>query len=367
MSIYGNFGKQVLVSGVALLAFGTVTTLGTSFDLPGTEVSASTTNGYSNGLYYTNGSLANGYINDGQHWYLFKNGQKLSEIQQYMGGYYYFDKTTHLRTDNAFRDEWGNTYYFGGDGRAVTGLQTINGNKYYFGDDGTYTLRKSQWLTLGGAKYYATADGSFASDVTKIGNTYYYFNPSTKALSTKRDYIQARWGSWYLVGSDGTVQSGLQSWAGNYYYFDPSTYLKVTNKTVNINGTDWYFDGSGVGTKKSSSADAGQFSAALNRMNQYRQAYGLQPVSYDAGLARTAQSRAQQMAGTVDQAHYNQTYGKEVVAIQFGSGATAMEAWFNETNMSAAPGHRNWILNSSITRVGFGYDAASQTFVGEAK
>ena len=139
----------------------------------------------------------------------------------------------------------GNTYYFGGDGRAVTGLQSINGNKYYFGDDGTYTLRKSQWLTLGGSKYYATADGSFASDVTG-GNTYYYFNPSTKALSGKRDYIQARWGSWYLVGSDGTIQSGLQSWAGNYYYFDPSTYLKVTNKTVNINGADWYFDGSGV-------------------------------------------------------------------------------------------------------------------------
>ena len=35
--------------------------------------------------------------------------------------------------------------------------------------------------------------------------------------------------------------------------------------------------------------------------------------------------------------------------------------------MYGAPGHHNWILNSSITRVGFGYDVASQTFVGEAK
>ena len=102
-------------------------------------------------------------------------------------------------------------------------------------------------------------------------------------------------------------------------------------------------------------------------MNQYRQAAGLQPVTYDAGLARTAQSRAQQMAGTVDQAHYSQTYGYEVVAIQFGSGAPAIEAWYNETNMIAAPGHRNWLLSKTTTRVGFGYDAASQTFVGEAK
>ncbi|WP_229637802.1 hypothetical protein [Weissella confusa] len=184
-----KMSKTAILTALALASFGATTIIIQSDFMPNAQVSANVANGYSNGLYYTNGSLANGYINDGQNWYLFKNGQKLSEIQQYMGGYYYFDKTTHLRTNNAFRDEWGNTYYFGGDGRAVTGLQTINGNKYYFGDDGTYTLRKSQWLTIGGAKYYATADGSFASDVTKIGNTYYYFDPSTKALSTKRNYI----------------------------------------------------------------------------------------------------------------------------------------------------------------------------------
>ena len=327
-----KMSKTAILTALALASFGATTVIIQSDFMPNAQVSANVANGYSNGLYYTNGSLANGYIKDGQNWYLFKNGQKLSEIQQYMGGYYYFDKTTHLRTNNAFRDEWGNTYYFGGDGRAVTGLQTINGNKQYFGDDGTYTLRKSQWLTIGGAKYYATADGSFASDVTKIGNTYYYFDPSTKALSTKRNYIQARWGSWYLVGNDGTVQSGLQSWVGNYYYFDPSTYLKVTNTTVNINGVDWYFDGSGVGTKKASSTNQGsvydQFIAAggTDAMWKYivmpesgGNPNAVSPNGY-RGLGQTKQSWgtgtvAQQTAGMINYAVTR--YGSIDNAIKF--------------------------------------------------
>ena len=270
-----KMSRTAILTALALASFGATTVIIQSDVMPNAQVSANVANGYSNGLYYTNGSLANGYINDGQNWYLFKDGQKLSEIQQYMGGYYYFDKTTHLRTNNAFRDEWGNTYYFGGDGRAVTGLQTINGNKYYFGDDGTYTLRKSQWLTIGGAKYYATADGSFASDVTKLGNT--------------------------------------------YYYFDPSTYLKVTNTTININGVDWYFDGSGVGTKKASSANQGsvydQFIAAggTDAMWKYIVMHesggnpnAVSPNGY-RGLGQTKQSWgtgtvAQQTAGMINYA-----------------------------------------------------------------
>ena len=283
-----KMSKTAILTALALASFGATTVIIQSDFMPNAQVSANVANGYSNGLYYTNGSLANGYINDGQNWYLFKNGQKLSEIQQYMGGYYYFDKTTHLRTNNAFRDEWGNTYYFGGDGRAVTGLQTINGNKYYFGDDGTYTLRKSQWLTIGGAKYYATADGSFASDVTKIGNT--------------------------------------------YYYFDPSTYLKVTNTTVNINGVDWYFDGSGVGTKNASSTIQGsvydQFIAAggTDAMWKYivmpesgGNPNAVSPNGY-RGLGQTKQSWgtgtvAQQTAGMINYAVTR--YGSIDNAIKF--------------------------------------------------
>lgn len=119
-------------------------------------------------------------------------------------------------------------------------------------------------------------------------------------------------------------------------------------------------------TAPSAPVATGSYADAVNRMNAIRQAAGLSPVTFDAGLASTAQMRANQMAGSVDGSHWSQSYGPEVVAIQFGSGAAAIDAWYNETNMMAAPAHRNWILNSQISRVGFGYDAATGTFVGIA-
>ncbi|WP_371089108.1 CAP domain-containing protein [Weissella confusa] len=114
------------------------------------------------------------------------------------------------------------------------------------------------------------------------------------------------------------------------------------------------------------SVATGAYADALNQLNAYRHANGLAPVTLDAGLSAKAQSRAQQLAGTVDAAHWSQSYGPEVIAIQFGAGAGAIDAWYNETNMWGAPAHKNWILKASTTSVGFGYDQATGTFVGES-
>ncbi|WP_373719594.1 LysM peptidoglycan-binding domain-containing protein, partial [Weissella soli] len=122
-------------------------------------------------------------------------------------------------------------------------------------------------------------------------------------------------------------------------------------------------------TTSTTASTAGTFSEALSTLNALRAQHGLSPVSYDASLAATAQMRANMLKGTVDAAHWAQSYGYEVIAIQFGSGAAAINAWYNETNMQSASGtgHRDWELSASITKVGFGYDAATGTFVGEAK
>ncbi len=122
-------------------------------------------------------------------------------------------------------------------------------------------------------------------------------------------------------------------------------------------------------TTSTTASAAGTFSEALSTLNALRAQHGLSPVSYDASLAVTAQMRANMLKGTVDAAHWAQSYGYEVIAIQFGSGAAAINAWYNETNMQSASGtgHRDWELSASITKVGFGYDAATGTFVGEAK
>ena len=110
----------------------------------------------------------------------------------------------------------------------------------------------------------------------------------------------------------------------------------------------------------------GEYAEAINRMNAIRVPAGLKPVTFDANLAAVAQQRAQQMAGSVDGSHWAQSAGPEVVAIQWGAGARAIDAWYNETGMMAAPAHRLWIMNATFTRVGFGYDPATDTFVGIA-
>ncbi|MCT0041044.1 CAP domain-containing protein [Weissella confusa] len=121
-------------------------------------------------------------------------------------------------------------------------------------------------------------------------------------------------------------------------------------------------------TAPSAPVAAGAYTEALNQLNAIRIANHLNPVEFDDGLAAAAQQRADQMAGSVDGTHYGQVYGPEVVAIQFGSGAAAINAWFNETYMedNGSHPHTRWVLNAQVSRVGFGYNAATDTFVGIA-
>ena len=119
-------------------------------------------------------------------------------------------------------------------------------------------------------------------------------------------------------------------------------------------------------TAPSAPVAVGEYAEAINRMNAIRVPAGLNPVTFDANLAAVAQQRADQMAGNVDDSHWGQVAGPEVVAIQWGSGARAIDAWYYETGMMAAPAHRQWIMNATFTRVGFGYNAATDTFVGIA-
>lgn len=96
-------------------------------------------------------------------------------------------------------------------------------------------------------------------------------------------------------------------------------------------------------------------------MNALRASHGLKPVSWDAGLAATATSRASLIngnGGAIPNDHWSR--GNEVIAILFSPGADVINAWYNETNMTTATGsgHRDWEINPSITRVGFGYSGS---------
>lgn len=96
--------------------------------------------------------------------------------------------------------------------------------------------------------------------------------------------------------------------------------------------------------------------ATFQALNSLRAAHGLNPVSWDAGLAAAASSRASIMQDfQVPADHWNR--GDEVIAFMFAPGNSVIMAWFNETNMTSpsGTGHRDWELNPGMTRVGFGY------------
>ena len=91
----------------------------------------------------------------------------------------------------------------------------------------------------------------------------------------------------------------------------------------------------------------------------------MNPVSWDAGLAATATSRAAMVeSGGIPSDHWSN--GNEVIAIMWAPGASVINAWYNETNMVTASGsgHRDWEINPNITRVGFGY--VGDTIVGRS-
>ncbi len=127
----------------------------------------------------------------GATYYETEDGEKLTGVQKIGEDYYLFSDRGTLQS-NVFHEENGKTYYFGKDGKRVTGWKDkwsatyyfdengvmatgftdIEGNTYYFKADGRLT--KSTWITVGTDKYYTKSDGKLAKSETilKWGKRY---------------------------------------------------------------------------------------------------------------------------------------------------------------------------------------------------
>ncbi|CAK1252278.1 glycoside hydrolase family 70 protein [Fructobacillus evanidus] len=190
---------------------------------------------------------ASGYLNDGRNWMWYEGGNPYTGFRYYMGTYYWFENG--LRQDNAWHQAWGLTYYTGADGRAVQGVQNINGKLYYFGNDGTFFMRTNQEVNDNGTIYYANADGSLTPKEGYIWDgspanggyrwyedgqlytgfryymgTYYWF---VDGVRQNQGWRQA-WGLTYWTDADGRAVQGNQSIDGKNYYFgnDGTYYLR---------------------------------------------------------------------------------------------------------------------------------------------
>lgn len=74
---------------------------------------------------------------------------------------------------NDFVESKGKTYYFGDDGKKVSGWQDINGLRYHFTDKGV--MEKETWKKLDDGKCYLGSNGAMVTGWMTLGEDVYYF------------------------------------------------------------------------------------------------------------------------------------------------------------------------------------------------
>ena len=198
------------------------------------------------------------YTSDDQgNWYYVKDGKALTGLQtidyvdvyfdadgkqvkddtrQIDGSTYHFAKDSGQITRNAFAsDKMGNWYYFGPDGKALTGKQIVDNFTLYFYPNGVQA--KDAFVILD-------------------GNTYYFQKDSGQLVSNR--YWSDDEGNWYYSDKDGRLLIGAQTvdfinvyfyddgvqvkgdFAPNGHYYDKDTGALVTNRYVEKDGK-WYY------------------------------------------------------------------------------------------------------------------------------
>ena len=198
-------------------------------------VSSVPTRGYANGVYYVDSKPANWWYNDGQAWYFFQNGKKLTGYGQDNAGAHYFvnGKYANGKVGNKeYRDgkevskenkvptrgyangvyyvdskpaNWwyddGNDWYFFQNGKKLTGYGQDNAGAHYFVNgkyangkvgnkeyrDGKEVSKENKVPTRGYANGVYYVDSKPANWWYDDGNDWYFFQNGKKLTGTGKD------------------------------------------------------------------------------------------------------------------------------------------------------------------------------------
>lgn len=123
------------------------------------------------------------------------------ELITLAGQMYYLDPAGHMLAKD-FQTIAGERYYFGANGQAFSGWQTIKvgavSNVYYF-DPVTKTMQTG-FITVGGNKYYLNDEGVRQTSLQTIGGSKYYFNTGNGAVQTGWQKVDGTW--YYFATAD---------------------------------------------------------------------------------------------------------------------------------------------------------------------
>lgn len=160
------------------------------------------------------------------------------------GNLRYFDPETGAMVTNQWHNEYEAVwYYFGADGTAVSGWQSIGGDKYYFypenhdmaygrvqidgknyflntpGANADGRMQHSGWFLAGGSWYYASGSGAMATGWLSNGGTWYWLGGSGAMASNSWANVG---GVWYWFDDSGAMATGWRQVGGAWYYFSGS-------------------------------------------------------------------------------------------------------------------------------------------------
>ncbi|MBS9335777.1 GH25 family lysozyme [Fructobacillus papyrifericola] len=185
------------------------------------------------------------YVPEAGGWRWVEDGKMFTGFKYYMGTYYWFENG--VRSDKAWHEAWGHMYYTGADGRAVQGVQNINGQNFDFGSDGTFYMRSSGYLydgssQNGGYRWYE--NGQLYTGFRYYMGTYYWFVDGVRQNAGWRE----AWGMKYYTDDNGRAVQGTQKIDGTYYYFgDDGTYYErggyLFDGSSQNGGYRWYENG----------------------------------------------------------------------------------------------------------------------------
>ena len=150
---------------------------------------------------------------------------------------------TETKLTNRFEhdDAW-NWYYFDNEGKAVTGLHSIDNVTLYFDKEGKQA--KGRLVEIDGQTHYFDRDSGamWTNRTLELNGIRYVIDQNGYVTMNKPgQFIQDKDGDWAYIKENGQVATGLQIINHQKYYFDP-TGKQAKGKRLLLDGKYYFFD-----------------------------------------------------------------------------------------------------------------------------
>ena len=150
---------------------------------------------------------------------------------------------TETKLTNRFEhdDAW-NWYYFDNEGKAVTGLHSIDNVTLYFDKEGKQA--KGRLVEIDGQTHYFDRDSGamWTNRTLELNGIRYIIDQNGYVTMNKPgQFIQDKDGDWAYIKENGQLATGLQIINHQKYYFDP-TGKQAKGKQLLLDGKYYFFD-----------------------------------------------------------------------------------------------------------------------------